>query len=55
MFAQVAVLAVVGDQDARAQDVVHRLEVGAVGVARHVVEPVAVVDHVDALFGQRVL
>ena len=55
MFAQMAVFAVTGDQDLGAQDVVHRFQIGAVGMTRDMVETMAVVDHIHTLFGQRVL
>ena len=44
VLAQVAVLAVHGDHELRVDEVVHALDVGAVGVARDVVGAVAVLD-----------
>jgi hypothetical protein len=55
MLRQVAVFAMVRHHDLRAQDVVHRLDIRPVRVARDMVEPARVIGDQHALLGQRVL
>jgi hypothetical protein len=51
VLAKVAVLAVHGDQELRLHEVVEGGQVRPVRVARHMIAPALVIEHVDTLLG----